>query len=105
MEDNRGFEFVQRKGKRTSVEVVEECMMLDENEIREQSNRLNCRKGTTDCVADLFRVDKVKRSFPKAFENYRPHTEIKKETPFTKIGNKNRVQSKIEFIDCSGAVQ
>jgi hypothetical protein len=104
MEDHEGFEIVQRKTRNVSP-VTQECMILTENEIREQSNRLNCRKGTTTSMENLFRVEKDRPVFPKAFENYRPQADAKKETPFTRIGQRNVVRNKIEAVDSSGTIQ
>jgi len=106
MEDANDFVVVQRKGRHAPpVEVSQEYRILTEDEIRDQRNRLKCRRGTTDSMGDLFRVDRERPAFPKVFENYRLHTHQKKETPFTTIKQRNIVRSKIECVDCSGTVQ
>jgi hypothetical protein len=71
------FEVVKSKGRRSAPEVMQEepnaeCMILTEDELKEQANRMNWRKGANHSVADLFSVQHARPEFPKIFQNYRP---------------------------------
>ena len=86
------FEVVKSKGRRSAPEVMQEepnaeCMILSEDELKEQANRMNWRKGTNHSVADLFSVQHARPEFPKIFQNYRPAS--KKDTPFSGMKQKN----------------
>jgi hypothetical protein len=89
------FEVVKSKGRRNPEPVQEEmkpeCMILSEDELQVQANRMNWRKGTNHSVADLFSVQHGRPEFPKIFQNYRPAV-VKKDTPFT--GMKLKTASK-----------
>lgn len=113
--DLEGFEVVKRKGRCGQVEELKpnglaledskpECLILSEEELKSQGNRMNWRKGNTDSAADLFRVQHDRQEFPKAFQNYRPTSEIKKETPFTYMKQKQikipkEVDTPIDSLD------
>jgi hypothetical protein len=86
------FEIVKRKGHHRSspipdepatdkTETKPEYMILSEDEMQSQGNRMNWRKGANQSVADLFRIQHTRPEFPKIFQNYRPAPT--KETPFT----------------------
>ena len=80
------FQVVKRKAKPTPVVApTTECLMLSEEEMKQQSNRMNWRKGGNSHVADIFRAKNDRPQFPKVFENYMPYSELKKKTVFTKI--------------------
>ena len=78
-----------------------EYMILTEEELQIQSNRMNWRKGNTDTVADLFRVQHDRPEFPTIFQNYRPYSEIKKPTPFTKIKPLSFLENSLSFLEKS----
>ena len=76
------FEVVKRKKDRSSADAKQECMILTEEELKSQENRLNCRRGVGDTVGDLFRVQKDRKEFPKIFQNYKPNSDLQKAAAF-----------------------
>ena len=97
IDSEEGFEVVKRKGRPSPLApegLKPECLILTEEELKSQSNRMNWRKGNTDSAADLFRVQHDRQEFPKAFQNYKPLNETKKETPFTFMKQKQVKVSK-----------
>jgi len=80
------FEVVKRKGKaNTRATEPTECLIMSEEEMREQGNRLNWRKGGSSETTDIFRAKNDRPQFPKVFENYLPYSETKKKTVFTNM--------------------
>jgi len=86
------FQVVKGKAKKIGAAPVEEpraeYMMLSEEEILQQNNRMNWRKGAATSVGELFRVQNERPDFPTAFQNYRPAPEVKKQTPFSSMKQK-----------------
>ena len=103
MEENEEkFEVVRRKSTKNTVETTTgTCMILSEEELKSQENRLNCRRGVGDMIGDLFRVQRDRKDFPKIFQNYKPSSDIQKATPFAFMRQKTTKKVELEMPDFS----